>query len=553
MSMSYAATAARTFQPDPQQPIMEELFQQYERVLMESLITSFGLDFLVRDQHGGDVDTIHNVRQIGKDGQMTFKNKQNEAEYNNRGEYNSAQYHKTAEYVDKNKRVHEQRDQGTLNDAYTGQQIKQNEKIDLDHVVSAKEIHDDPGRVIAGIRGEDLANREKNLCATDRSINRSKRNQSVEDFLKQLEKTEPSRAAELKQLRSKPRNTLTDLERAKLHKLEELASVDKEKTKRLDQEARQDIDSKVNITYYTSTKFAKDLTLAAGSVGLRMGARQALGFVFAEMWFSVKEEFQDQQGEFELGEFFSALGRGIQRGYARAKEKYAELISKFFSGALSGAMASLTTTLCNIFFTTAKNVVKVIRQSYASLVEAGKVLFINPDNYPFGERMRAVIKILATGASVVAGALVSEALEATPIGRIPVLGDIVQAFCGAFVTGILSCTFLYFLDRSELMNKLFKCLDDLHTIKAEVNYYRQQAEYFEQYATELMRIDLAQFQREAALYSSISTDLETAENDRERKAVLMKAYEQINAAIPWKGYGSFDEFMEDKNSRLVFG
>ena len=43
------------------------IFQQYEKVIIDSLITSFGLDFLIKDQHGGDVDTIHNVRKIGQD------------------------------------------------------------------------------------------------------------------------------------------------------------------------------------------------------------------------------------------------------------------------------------------------------------------------------------------------------------------------------------------------------------------------------------------------------------------------------------------------------
>ena len=66
----------------PMQPnsgVMSDLFSQYERVIVESIITSFGLDFLVPDTHGGDVDTIHNVRKIGKDTQMTYKKGKNEA------------------------------------------------------------------------------------------------------------------------------------------------------------------------------------------------------------------------------------------------------------------------------------------------------------------------------------------------------------------------------------------------------------------------------------------------------------------------------------------
>lgn len=81
MSVSYAANAAQSFYPDPQENIMQGLFQQYERVLVESLITSFGLDFLVKDRHGGDVDTIHNVRQIDTDDRMVYKNSANAQHY----------------------------------------------------------------------------------------------------------------------------------------------------------------------------------------------------------------------------------------------------------------------------------------------------------------------------------------------------------------------------------------------------------------------------------------------------------------------------------------
>ena len=61
-----------------EESIYDSLFKQYERVVLESLITSFGLDMLMGDKHGGDVDTIHNVRQIGKDEQMRYKNIKNE-------------------------------------------------------------------------------------------------------------------------------------------------------------------------------------------------------------------------------------------------------------------------------------------------------------------------------------------------------------------------------------------------------------------------------------------------------------------------------------------
>jgi hypothetical protein len=103
-------------------------------------------------------------------------------------------------------------------------------------------------------------------------------------------------------------------------------------------------------------------------------------------------------------------------------------------------------------FTTAKNVVKIIRQTYVSLCKQRRY-FINPDNLPFGERMRAVIKIIATAHSVVVGGLISEAIGNTPIGTIPGVGEILSGrFAEHLITGIMSCTLLYFFDRNEIVN-----------------------------------------------------------------------------------------------------
>lgn len=520
MTGNYIKNVGTSFHPDPSAPIMESIFQQYERVLVESLVTSFGLDFLVKDQHGGDVDTIHNVRQIGQDERMSYKNVLNQRAYEQRGAYVSAEYHKDPRYIAKNRTVSEQKKAGTLVDAYTGKKIDRNGKSDLDHVISAKEIHDDRGRVLAGLVGTDLANSEENLYATNPHTNRTKKADSMDKFLDKYG--------------------------------DEYTKKQKDEMRRKDAASRKVYDDKLAEAYYTGPKFAKDLASAAGNVSVRMGVRQALGFVFAEMWFSVKEEFQNVRGKFDLGEFMKALGRGIKRGFERAKEKYAELFERFLSGAAAGALASLTTSLCNIFFTTAKNAVRIIRQCYASLVEAGKVLFINPDHYAFGDRMRAVVKILAAGASVVTGVIVSEIIESTPIGAIPVIGDIVQTFCGSFVAGIMSCTLLYFLDRNELMQKLFSALNNLHTIETELQYFRQQADYFERYAAELMSIDLAQFRKETAFYGSIADRLASAATETELNTVLKQAMTEMGVKLPWHGHESFQQFMADENAHLVF-
>lgn len=109
MSGAYAVNAGKNFSPDPSEPVFESIFRQYERVLVESLITSFGLDFLIKDQYGGDVDTIHNVRKIGQDEQMTYKNRSNQSAYENLNAYDSAEYHKDARYIARNRAISAQK------------------------------------------------------------------------------------------------------------------------------------------------------------------------------------------------------------------------------------------------------------------------------------------------------------------------------------------------------------------------------------------------------------------------------------------------------------
>lgn len=543
MSAKTAFLVGNDFEPSPTEPIMPALFREYERILVESLVSSFGLDFLIRDQYGGDVDTIYNVRQITDDGSgpMYYKNALNKDAYEQRGKYTYSSYH--SDKSNYSKMTSEPREESRktgkplpMEDEYTGGTVyvlgksaPPEKRASVDHVLSTKTIQEDRGRILAGLKGEDLADAPENLRRTNVSLNSS-----------------------MGATKDEQGNPVEIPEYIALHP--ELPEETKKKMMQAYNEAKSSYERKLARAYYTSPRFAQDMARAAGNVSVRMGARQALGFVFAEMWFAVKEEFQqaDDGETFDLAVFLERVGNGLKHGWERAQKKYAELFSRFLSGAVAGAISSVTTTLCNIFFTTAKSTVRIIRQSYASLVEAGKILFINPECYTFGERMRAVAKILAAGASVVTGTVVSEAIGKTPIAAIPVLGDTVQAFCGAFVGGIMSCTLLYLFDHSETINKLVRSLDKIHTIETEVSYFRQQADYFERYAAELMQIDLDKFREEIALFHGISNRLENARTGDELNAALKNACREIGAAIPWQGYNSFDDFMHDKSARLVF-
>lgn len=545
-TMNAVISFDKDYVPDPNEPLFTSIFQQYERVLIESLITSFGLDFIVKDRHGGDVDTIHNVRQIGTDPQMTYKSTQNQANYENRDQYDRVAYHTDSRYTNAVKAAKKEFDEhGTkIDDTYVPgnkviprmeRSISRGEQGQLDHVMSAEEIHNDPGRVLAGMDGLELANRPGNLRYTNAALNRNMSNMSVEEYIAWCEEN-PSKVD------------------WNGNKGEPLPEEVKDRLRKEYYRAKKEYDAELARTYYTSLQFRKDMTYAAVNVGVRMGVRQALGFVFAEMWFSAKDELQKLDGQKNAGlkEYAETMGCGIKNGYEHAKEKYPELFSRFLNGAVAGALSSLTTTLCNIFFTTAKSAVRIIRQSYASIVQAMEVLFINPDNYEFGDRMRAVVKVLSIGASVTVGVLVSDAVARTPIGALGKTGDIVKEFCGAFATGIMSCTLLMYLDRSKITNQLVQKLNNIHTLETELNYYRRQAEYFEQYAAQLMQIDLEQFEQETGAFKEIAVKLNDVLTQDEVNAILIQAFTSRHLPLPWEGFENFDSFMQDTSTHLVF-
>lgn len=99
---------------------------------------------------------------IGKDPQMNYKNNKNAQAKENNGPYDPNVYHKAPSYKKTHDKYSQKYKEGTLPDAYTGLQlsIENNDKWNLDHVISAKEIHMDPGRILSGLDGIELANDE---------------------------------------------------------------------------------------------------------------------------------------------------------------------------------------------------------------------------------------------------------------------------------------------------------------------------------------------------------------------------------------------------------
>lgn len=522
----------------------KSIFGEYERVIIDSLLQTFGLDFIILDQYGGDVDTIHNLEQVGDNSRMSIKNSETRHKYEARGEYDSHKYHSDKQYIARNREFSKQRKSGGIKDAYTKETL--HESHDLDHIISAKSMHDNASVYATSLDPVTLVNSDDNLVPTISSVNRSKGAKSVSQFLSDWESTREMRQTKIKELHNKP--VLTDKERKQLKKYEELEKLKPEEVKKLYNKSKQSMTNKLNKDYYTSSKFAKDTTKAALKLGGKMAVKQVIGFVLVEVWFAVKERISFCSGD-SLKSFFAEILEGIKEGFFKAKSKYKELISKLKEGLVSGIIASLMTTLTNIVKTLLEGSIKILRHASGALVKAIKILFFEEHN-SWQDKIHAILVVLATSASAIAGSLIGNYLAPT-LSVIPVVGELLVTFIEVFISGIISCTLIYFIDKWDVAKKIYEFIRqlDINPFGEYVEYMKEQVAMYEAYVAKLLQVDVKIVILETEKYNRI-LELLKGNNYGMINDQLKELMSEIHINIPWQG--DFSSFMGNKKSKLVF-
>jgi len=434
------------FKKDFNQARFNQLVSDCKKDVISSIVTPFGIGHIVAayDKTGGNVDTVNNVR----DGVYATEQEQNT--YNIRGDYNSDEYHKDKSFININKKHSQDRKDGKAIDYMAGDKLDQHQSHDLDHVKSAKEIHDDAGRVLAEMDGSTLANTETNLKPTTASSNRSKKADSMEDFL--AKKNE--RIEKIDDLKNK--DSLSTQEQNELDKLEKLEKIDDKMAMEVDKKARQEIDKEINKTYYTSKKFAKNTAITGATEGAKMGMQQALGLIITEFFAAVFDEILDiykngYSTNFEDDRFFIVLKERLKRIAIRIKDKWKDVAMAFKDGFLSGFISNLVTVVINAFVTTGKRVVRIIREGIYSLFKAAKILIFPPKNMTYEEALHEVKKLLATGLIVSLGVIIEQYIDTLIKGTValePFSDILTTVFVGA-ITGLAITMTIYYIDKKK--------------------------------------------------------------------------------------------------------
>ena len=515
---------------------------EINQVVTKSLVTTFGLDFLLfEDKKGGDVDTINNVRQ------GIWVTEAEKTKYENREKYDSTAYHQHHNYIQKGRNDKQAQENGALKDNYRkDKNLSKGQNRDLDHVISAHEIHNDAGRMLAELDGVALANQDSNLSSTTSSINRTKKQHSVDKFLDNLPETINNREIELSKLNQKlegmPQSTpqerhelqqVQDKIRKKQQSLDELKQVDSESMKKVDQKARAETDKQIN-SYYQSTKFFKASLTSAGIAGLKMGLRETLGLILAEIWFEIKAAIPSiyakyKTVEFRVKNFLGDLKDTVLNIIERVKHRFKDVVSSFRDATITGIFASLSTTVLNVFLTTTKLWGRIIRESWLNLIKVMKMAFFNPENLSTGELTKATFKILSASIGLIIGMLIHESLAA--LNSLP-LGSLVVDFVSALTSGIVILTLNYFIEQSEIMQNFWAYLDRIKT------KYEKVLDNFKEINKELDRYILELTQLEFGLnideISKFTEQLTNSNSELERNILLKQEIEKQEIKLPFE-------------------
>ena len=534
MNGSFAKGINKSFNSDPSESVLDALFREYEQVIFRSIITSFGLDIYIRDQYGGDVDTILGVRSIkdDEDSLLDYKSVENKTAYEERGKYD----HKDVEgaktnfqKIKHNARAFYNEDprNNTVQDAYEDRPLyfarhsdrrPVDKSAELDHVISAKSIHDDRGRVLAGLNTEKLANSEDNLKWTNEHLNKSMGAEEIPVYIK----NHPELAPDVK---------------ARMQDAYDQAKASYERT--------------IIKSYYFNfsnpncRQFYKQAASSSLYNGFQMGVRQAVGFLITEIGFSVKDCITESDGTF-IGTC-NAITDGLKTGISNALNNYRFLFDMFGEGLLSGILSSVTSTITNAFVTIGASAGKIIREGWAAIVEATSILLFNDKEQYLCDRMTSAAKVLATGASVIIGTTVQETVS-IKIGKInlePELKNTISVFTGSLCTGLLSVSLLFYIDNGPFTAYLTKIYGE------EERNLKRQGELFKQYCAELEKVDIKKLKIQSDYFFALSIQLDSTDDQQEINRLLRQAVTDLELPSVFGG-NTIDECMRDPNWILKF-
>ena len=409
---------------------------------MNIITSQFGLASLFIDSRdGGSVTTLYNFDE-GITSTETDKLKYQSYKSNNDDSKKFKYVRKEVGY-DKNfpkmRKEHFKTNEQVI-DAYTGKVLPKDRRTQLDHIVSAKEIESNSKNHLF-LSTEERANmaiKDTNLAFTSESINTSKQDKSMSEFLET----------------KKRGKGITNKER---YEIDEKKAMEKDKI------ARKAIKAEINKA--TFKKYSTELLQTGAKDAAKMALYSSLGVVLREflqaVFQTIKEIFANYKNV-SLKELFARFKTKIQGVVEKLKREWKDIFSNSIEGAITAFFSNLLVFAINLFATTLKKLVSMIRAGFVSLVQAVKIMVNPPENMTFEEASYQAAKIMIAGligaASLGLAAAVEKFLQAIP-GLQPIMmfpipflenqtvSDILAVTLTSVLAGVVTTIVIYSMDK----------------------------------------------------------------------------------------------------------
>jgi len=414
---------------------LQKLFSDCQQQVISQIIGPFGLSMaMFEDRNGGNVTTVHNFEREpdAGDGSNSYVAERDQASYSKSREEYSANKKNLGSIPASTIETVETASGGI--DGYTNKELAPSTSTtdrqydaDIDHVNSKKSVWKNKAAHLAFETGTDLdrmkevVHSEENLVVTDKSLNRSKGEYSLEDFAQTTN------------------DGVTNADRFEL---------DQQSCAAAQNRADQHLNSSINKDLLR--KQGAEILQTGGKQAALMGLRQSLGVLLTELVNSLFNEFKVLlKAGVDVGKtLFEEIKERLQRVIASVVKKIPAAASQAIQGGVSGFMSNLITFLINNFLSTAKRFVTIIRDGLLGLVKAFKMIMFPPKGMTSSEALQEGLKMLTTVLVTSVGFLLQESV-ATFLKTMPFLlpvADIVSGVLVGIMTGLLSAFLAYQLD-----------------------------------------------------------------------------------------------------------
>ncbi|WOY88876.1 hypothetical protein R7892_09355 [Ligilactobacillus murinus] len=496
---------------------MESFWSVLKNQLTTETVQRFGIEKVLNAlegtgglsdyKDGGNVSTIHNAKNgvfVDSEHERRFNAAYDRKNYEGRGDRKlSAQRKKM---FTENEEIY---------DAYTHKKLNKDGRTHIDHITSAKEIHEmDAARLyMTDDERNDMATADSNMAAIDGRMNQSKGEKSMEEWLK------------------KEKDGQTNAERY---------DVDEAEAMRLRRRSQLGIKGKVVLAA------GREVSMASFSSGVAQAKKQVIGLlmhygtsIFLEEVQSYAANWKNYSRIAERLDALKAMGGRIKDRLIEKVKDIKNIIKEVFASAkegfISGIVGTIVTTLINMVATTVKSVGKILQDSVTTLIGAFKMWTKNPNNLDKATLAKETIKMISLGASASVGIIAEEGIKTTLASTaLAPVADPIGIVGGILVTGVSSAVLIYVMDNFGKIIKKFKDAwnDMMYGLQ------RTKREILETYNKALAAVD--------ETYRGILSDIKDYYDKMDNLALLahdmnLSGEEQVSASIAYARASGVDD------------